>query len=142
MALDVTKHLQTRNTAVCTIAVILDGELVASSPWPCIRSFHAVTPAVPRRARLQVATKSVIEPADSRLQLSEAFAACEAADVLVMDSLACCRVCSRQIMWRVELCPACRGTFSGYTFYHMQGAYKAVHSGELRLFFGYFTEEV
>ena len=99
-------------------------------------------PAAPRRVPSQVAAKPVVKPADESLQLCKAFAACEAADVLVMDSLACCRVCSRHIMWRVELCPACRGTFTGYAFYHMQGAYKAVHNGQLTLFFGYFIEEV
>ena len=45
-------------------------------------------------------------------------------------------------MWRVELCPACQGSCTGYIFYHIQAGYKAIRSGELRLFFGYFTEEV
>lgn len=45
-------------------------------------------------------------------------------------------------MWRVELCPACQGSCTGYIFYHIQAGYKAIKSGELRMFFGYFTEEV
>lgn len=98
--------------------------------------------AAPKFLPSQVAAKPAVKPADENLQLCKAFAACEAANVLVMGSLACCRVCSRQILSRVEHCPACRGTFTGYAFYHMQGAYKAVHNGKLTLFFGYFTEEV
>lgn len=45
-------------------------------------------------------------------------------------------------MWRVELCPECRGSCTGYAFYHVQAADKAVRDGSIRLFFGYFTEEV
>ena len=45
-------------------------------------------------------------------------------------------------MWRVELCAGCRGCSTGYAFYHVQAADKAVRDGALRLFFGYFAEAV
>lgn len=90
----------------------------------------------------QVAAKSFSDAPDGNLQLCQAFAACESANVLVTESAACCRLCSNEIMWRVEHCPACRGPFTGFIFYHMQAAYKAIHTGRLNLFFNCFTEEV
>lgn len=95
-----------------------------------------------RAVHLQVAAKPITNSPDEDLQLCQAFAACKSANILVTESSACCRLCSNEIMWRVELCPACRGTFTGFTFYHMQAAYKAIHSGKLNLFFNCFTEEV
>ena len=91
---------------------------------------------------VQNSAKTSQRPSDKSLQLCKAFDACEAADILVAEIPACCRVCSNQIMWRVELCPSCRGSSIGYLYYHVQAAYKATQSGELRLFFGDFNELV
>ncbi len=79
---------------------------------------------------------------EGMLALCKGFKSCEAAGVLLSQVCACCSRCCNQIMWRVELCAGCRGCSTGYAFYHVQAADKAVRDGALRLFFGYFAEEV
>ena len=96
---------------------------------------------------LQVTVKSKTAKAaksdeEGILALCNGFKSCEAAGVLLSQVCACCSRCSNQIMWRVELCAGCRGCSTGYAFYHVQAADKAVRDGALRLFFGYFAEEV
>ncbi len=97
---------------------------------------------------LQVTVKSKTAKAAAKsdeegiLALCKGFRSCEATGVLLSQVCACCSRCSNQIMWRVELCAGCRGCSTGYAFYHVQAADKAVRDGALRLFFGYFAEEV
>ena len=78
----------------------------------------------------------------SRPAAVQGFCGLQGRNVLITECAACCRVCSRQIMWLVEDCPACKSTFTGYAFYHMQSALKAIEHGQLRLVFDYFTEKV
>ena len=87
-------------------------------------------------------TKAAKSDEEGILGLRNGFKSCQAAGVLLSQVCACCSRCSNQIMWRVELCADCRVCSTGYAFYHVQAADKAVRDGALRLSFGYFAEEV
>jgi len=142
------------------VSVLLCSDsLLAPLSVRAAQSAHVDCVVQPRRLRglhkasghelvcLQVTVKSKTAKAaksdeEGILALCNGFKSCEAAGVLLSQVCACCSRCSNQIMWRVELCADCRGCSTGYAFYHIQAADKAVRDGALQMSFGYFAEEV
>ena len=46
------------------------------------------------------------------------------------------------MLQRIEACPSCRGTYTGYVMYILQAATQAIKEGDLWLCYGSAVEEV